>query len=1051
MTPPRLDRKPLSPFWQGDYTPFTPGSPYSITPYASFISGNDFGFFTPNLQFRTFPLLGNFPIPGAPIPLDLKGDKEEAKTPGLWQFKMPPPPPPSPLGSTEDWVRSLRGVANQIERLDLDFYKLPVNRGTGLTRFSEYTPRLMRPKGPTLAVPEGTTARAHGEIRPVEGSEESLITRVMWDFDPNVIYMQDSVAPNLEINGAAAVDPPIITFDKTFPSPKKTVLNLSGGDVTYENPLETGDAMTTPFDSTAPAPPNGHQYWMFHFQPVNKNLISGLEEAISEGATAPAITPGLGALYLWAFLPEAGLYQDADFDAYKIPFNTFPRRFGDLIDMLTFHADFEKRRQRLADAPLINPNTEYIDSDGKRQRIPDDPKKVEEINKERAEKDRPPLGRSRGGIIDWIFTDLAKDWKRLRGMKESELPYGNVHLRMREGFLDLPIGKIHLDPKTDIQMKYYLRKVVTDDPLRPEAKLAMHLEISNFRLEGTKENPGVDLKIGDMVVKAEGLVAKKAVIDIPDFGLFRSGPTSTADFIEGGSWQKPDAMTVNLEGVEVTGLQIGKENKDWNVEITSASIGKLDLTRDFRVWKAHMEKFSLKDLNVELNRPGLPIHKIHVPETLLPNSDFDLNQDVLGRIEKLGLVIPELPSNLEVKLGFGGDLPVEVKVSTSGLLKNIDYHYEKKGEKPTHRLGVELPSVKIAVEGSVLKMPIQSTAQAAISNGTFGIDEKGTHLEGDLDLSAKAATEVIGFGRGETKLGSFTLAKGSPRISNLGGQGHFRLDFMPDGWRLSNPQHEKNPLNIEFDAGIKFTHRPKVEDSPVGGLKESEIVKTEFDLQSAHGLVRDLREMAYHQGAVSGELTDLEIGSIFLNGLKGSGKIWAPLAIWGFVRLNLPSFGGSPNASGPDAKRPSASIPLPPDPTPLLKQIPSGVMAQLKKDNPGLNDAQVLEKFKGENFFLLDDVRYHNEGSGEWSAFLGNLVLNIQEQPVKDVPFRGSFGMLRIPGIQLKKNGTDYKFEIDDKNLFQYIFLNEPPRGGSFCIVKWPANLEKANLCPTTK
>lgn len=502
--------------------------------------------------------------------------------------------------NAEKWIDFLSQLFNNVYSLDIDFENLPVNRGKNLSRFSEYAPVGETKREPSIKIFEGTTARAHGEIRPIKGKNESWITRVGWDFTPNVFYMDKTKPlPDLEIDGATAVDPPIITYD--FKKGRKSVLTMDGGDYSYENPQVSGAKPITPFGTIVDAPPGGHNYWMFRFNPVTNDALGGLMESASNGSLSPTIKSGMGALLLWAFLPTVGFVGEQRYKDVGVPYNTLPRRFGDLITMLSPMFDGPWAEDFRQAAPFYNPNSEFImplvDDAGMllpkpknwravieinetrkkdceerrlkgtnnclpltgRQPIPDDPLEFAKIDKILTDLGLDRIPRKRGAILDWVFTDLAKDPERLKKMKD--FPRATLHMKMRETTLDTPFGKVKVDPTTDIRLNYYIHTVENPKTKRTEARIGIKVDIEPLKLEKA------DLTFGNYRFKANSLKSKKMTFQMPSIPGFSQ---------EDPMFRPP--MTVTLEGVEAEGLKVWDTRSNFNFEMGTGGIEKLDFS-----------------------------------------------------------------------------------------------------------------------------------------------------------------------------------------------------------------------------------------------------------------------------------------------------------------------------------------------------------------------------------------------------------------------------------------------------------------------------------------
>jgi hypothetical protein len=283
---------------------------------------------------------------------------------------------PEVFSQKNPWLDAVIYLLNQVQRADLDMYNISVNGGTNLRRFSEYAPKGKPLRPANLDVQENTTAYVRGEIRPVQGQPDSLITRWVIRYDQPLLHES-----GLRILGFSAADAPDIEYDTTF-SDWQAVKDISGGDLDYENPQHTGAPMKTPWNSVAPPSPEGHRDWMIAFNPVVDSIAASVKAAGGFGQLDlldfwPFEGAIEGKLYLWAFNPTVGITPQFSREVCgqlrkdktpeeklpvhcKIRPNTMPRKAGDLLDF--FSPLFDSYRGGLLKhvAPYYNPNSEYL-------------------------------------------------------------------------------------------------------------------------------------------------------------------------------------------------------------------------------------------------------------------------------------------------------------------------------------------------------------------------------------------------------------------------------------------------------------------------------------------------------------------------------------------------------------------------------------------------------------------------------------------------------------------------------------------------------------------
>ncbi len=761
--------------------------------------------------------------------------------------------------SMVDFLPAIATLADGIERMDLDFFNVSVNGGSNLSRFSEYTPRAIRPAEPNLIVYANTRARIHGEIRPVRGTGESLITRMSVDFNPNVWNVV--ALNNLEIDGFAAVDPPTIRYDRRFLSRTSVDEIIGHGEFGYENPLGTGTALATPFDGEAETPP--HRDWMFRFSPVPTSGLSMLQESVANGDTL--LRFGYGALMLWAFFPTLGLTDASHYDSLGIRYNTFPRRFGDVVRIFSPLFDPDHGFALREAAPFINPNTEMIVTEeelawmneeraqhsppllalrGLRQAIPRDRLAVERFNEHRRQLnvDRarqglptlPEISASRGPVIDWFATDLARDVTRLAAIADADLPYVDARLRLRDVTLPLPIGQLQLRQGTEIRAHYFLERVEHPGPGESSVRLALNLTLEPL------EVGRVSIDQRGVGINAQSLTVTRGVIELR-FPMMQDPNTSAPS----------PSVHLRLEGVQAQGLELNAEEAGLHAVLPTARIGSLEFTRSSnRDWSIQLA--NLHGENVEVDHPALDL--------------------TLGSID-----LPEL---------------------------NVQRHYNAAGEP--EELVIRGPALGIEGIHTDGRIPIRD-GSFHLNNGEISLRQGSMNFEGDLDFRAALPN---GFSEGPTVLGNLTL---SPDIEDLHVAGRAHFEFFQDGWNLRRAEGGA-PLNIGFRiANSSLSHCPSTLPGFLADLPAADIIETRVQVTGAEVQLEDLQSVQYRQvdteAGRRGQIRELHSGPITVHHVTGGGSIWVGLPIWGFVRGLFPELGVTGSArSRSRERRPDMSV-----------------------------------------------------------------------------------------------------------------------------------------------
>ncbi|MFO1462999.1 MAG: hypothetical protein U1F66_04425 [bacterium] len=893
-----------------------------------------------------------------------------------------------------DFLPAIASLADHIQALDLDWFNVPVNGGSNLDRYSEYTPRGERPAAPNLVVRSNTRARIHGEVRPIRGTDESLITRMSIDFEPNVWNVV--AMNNLEIDGFSIVDPPTIRYDRRFLT-RSSVTEIDGrGDFSYENPLGGSGPLATPFDSEAAPPP--HRDWMFRFSPVTTTALAVLQEGVANGDTL--LRFGYGALMLWAFFPTLGLTDEGHYSRLGIRYNTFPRRLGDIVRIFSPLFDREQNLRLREAAPFLNPNSEYLldpselrsanearcleghllpearchdlPSDpiellhlnneirsqlgsalrpglrllleGLRQPIPTNRAEVEALNLRRRELNAarardglpalPEISANRGPVLDWFSTTLARDPVRLAAIPDSELPHVDFHARLRAGSIPLPVGELNLGADTELRGRYFLERVSNPGPGESSVRLAIDLTVEPLDLGRMSfAERGVALAADSLHVN-RGVVELRFPVML-DAAARAPGPS----------------IHFRLEGVRAQNLDLNAEEAGLHAVLPQAQIGSIEFTRSAgREWTLALNTLSGDDIHVEHPALHLTLGHLDIPELTVRRSYSESGE------------------------------PGELVIRGPGL-------------------GIE----GIHTDG---RIPIRD-GSFHLNDGEMSLRQGSMTFEGNIDLRASLPN---GFSEGPTVFGNFTI---SPDIRDLhvGGRAHF--EFFRGGWSLRRAEGAA-PLNIGFRIAESWlTHCPGTLPGFLDHLPAAAIIQTRVQLSEAQVQVDDLQSVEYRQldgeEGPRGQIRELHSGPITVHHVRGGGSIWVGLPIWGFVRGLFPNLGGT--ATGRERR---------PDMAPLVAHLPQSV-----RDLLGDGD-----------FLRIGGVDLSRTSGGDWRTQLDDLILNIHE-----TGGRGQFGGIRVPRLVLEGRSDEAgrrRTTVElDPFYWANIYLNDPDRGGSFRFVRW--------------
>ncbi len=776
--------------------------------------------------------------------------------------------PPRRL-SLVDFLPAIASLADHIQALDLDFFNVSVNGGSNLERYSEYTPRGERPAAPNLVVRSNTRARIHGEVRPIRGTDESLITRMSIDFEPNVWNVV--ALNNLEIDGFSIVDPPTIRYDRRFLSRSSVDEIVDRGDFSYENPLGGSGPLTTPFESEAAPPP--HRDWMFRFSPVQSTALAALQEGVANGDTL--LRFGYGALMLWAFFPTLGLTDESHFSRLGIRYNTFPRRLGDVVRIFSPLFDPERNFALREAAPFINPNTEMIviqeELDwmnaerarqtpplpplrGLRQAIPRDRAEVVRFNEHRRGlnatrvaaglAELPMISASRGPVLDWFSTALARDPARLAAIPDGELPHVDFRGRLRAGTIPLPIGELNLAAGTELRGRYFLERVAHPGPGESTVRLALDLTIEPLELGR------MAFRERGVALGADSLHANRGVIELR-FPVM----------VDAASPAPPFGMNIRFEGLSAQQLDLDAEEAGLHAVLPSAQIADLSFTRapGGRDWSLELHSLSGDDIRVEHPALNLTLGHLDIPELTV----------------RRGYSATGEPGPLVIR---GPGLSIE-GIHTDGRIPIRDGSFH-------------------------------------LSDGEMSMNQGAITFEGNVDLRASLPN---GFSEGPTVFGNFTI---SPDIRDLHVDGRAHFEFFRNGWSLRRAEGAA-PLNIGFRIAESWlTHCPGSLPGFLESLPAASVIQTRVQLAEAQVSVEDLQSVEYRQlegeAGPRGQVRELHSGPITVHHVRGGGSIWVGLPIWGFVRGLFPDLGG--RATRRERR---------PDMGPLVAHLPETVRALL--------------------------------------------------------------------------------------------------------------------------
>lgn len=999
----------------------------------------------------------------------------------LWQPLLSAKASAPKAPSAQDWFKVLPAIGDAVLRADFDAYNLPFSRNvvgnpqasSRLLRSSEYKPKHGKYAGAYVEVHENIFGRAHGEVRPIQGQDESLITRVTLDYQGGEVKYHLPKFKNLplgylELDCFTAVTPPTMTFD--FSQGSNSVRSIKkDGDLKYENACikrkHGKDIVTTPWDSAAPPPPKTkegtHPDWMFYFQPIESTLGQTIVRRYINRQHRNG--KFMGGLYLWANNPAMGFTDPSHYDKLGIRYNTWPRRLGDMLRFFSPLFDAEQRTALKQGAPFLNPNTEYLDADGNRQKIPNDPLEVQKINESRKKLGLELIPRSRGPAVDWVFTDLFDDPKRMAATPKDRWPYMNFRIQFKpDTLLKLPVGDVRINPDTEVKITYRSSPITEDidGKKRVRARTELVFDLGPLDLGKSELNfGGYQFKIG------QHLRIEHLKVTLPFEQVYEADQKS---------WHlKPrfNAIQMKMTGLQGKGIRvldkvreieygldqfrlkelIFKHHRDWaQAQLTGLSgsglavhstMGEMKLERASIPKMSMQARHDLQDLWIKIDKINAS-GKTHLEPNFGSQTRIDLDgsstiSGIYFRRFKSGeesttmlnfMVRGELPrakmssplwgeANLSMQEGeTSHPLVGEFKAKVVG--KNLDYHFN-----------LDIPYTQFDVSTPVVVMP---PGTSTLRNGVVQVTQDGLSFEGDLDLYAK---EIRAPGTDVFRWKDFTV---SPHIEDLRLKGSARLEYNPLGFHLKKPTAGKKPISAEFRlSNSSFSHAPHFSPAELKAHPELQVIQTQVDIEEARVLMSDIEEVQYvteeEGGKTRGKVLRLETGPVLLHHIKGGGDIWVNTLLWSWLKGSFPSF-GKPIDQLPKAQQtPKPKASKRPDVKALTKHF-DGPTQKLLWDSE-LGDYSNFVRVGGISVGPDPD---HPEDSHRSLSTFKDLVIYVHE-----TGNRWQFAAVGIPQLGFVQQiipGDKPRFQLfsSDEAVFTHIFLKDRQRGFNPFLLKSP-------------
>lgn len=992
-----------------------------------------------------------------------------------------------------DFLDALPAVADAIERADVDFYDLPFSRNvvgrpdksSGLKRFSEYKSKEGPYTPPQIEIDRAIFGRAHGEIRPIKGTSESLITRVALDYQGGEVlyhvYRKEKYLGPLELDCFTSVTPPTMEYDFSLGSRSPTKIGKDG-NTRYENacikrkPGE--DLQATDFYSEAKAPPKirGSQNpdWMFYFQPNESTLWQTMMRRYTNKK--------MGALWLWAFNPTFGLVDRKHYEALGIRYNTMPRKFGDLIRLFSPLWDPKRGPKLRHNAPFLNPNNEYLACDGTRQKTPKDVGDLLTLNKELRACGRPEAPRSRGPAVDWIFMDLMDDPDRMAATPVDRWPRLKLRVKFKPGtVLRLPVGNISVQPDTELTVSYRAAPTVKTVNGKKQVRAQAILSLSVGPLNLGKSKLDLDsfgLTVGENL-HADRLEFQFPFVQVYDGEIQEDG--TVAEKTKRG-WKlspNPAGIQLQIRGLQGRDIQFDDRQRGVTYNLGEVHLLELKLSNDQDWAEALLRGLRAKDLEVEHE-----VGSIHLDSASVPKLELKARHD----LEEMRVVMPQLSSHGEITLSpnFGthtvitmdgsseiSKLHFDRKVAEGQVSTKLGFHLEgavrkadvtnpligeahlsmQEGRTLHHLKGdfqaelnqqtdAKTPkgnldyqmSLQIPYTGFHLSSPIVDMPQGASSlrDGTIKISKDKMSFEGDLKLSAR---EVRAPGTDIFRWYGFTV---NPHLEDVNISGSALLEYSQDGFRLSKRKDGRYPIVAGFRmTDSRVSHAPTYTQRELKIRPELSVIRSDVRIDEAQVLMEDIQEFHWQNvrvdGKKQGRNTSLISGPIYIHHIKGSGDIWVDTVLWSWLKGSFPHF-GVPLKSLPPAEQ---------KPRPKHRPKPDGskLIGHLDPEKKRMLWDKEMKDYS--NFVYIGEISvgadpaHPKDGNRSLSQFR-DLIIYTHE-----TGNHWQFGAVGIPELgflqKLNRSGKpDFKVFTGSDSIYTHIFLKEPKRGHDPFILRTP-------------
>lgn len=915
----------------------------------------------------------------------------------------------APAAAWEERAEALGKIGDAVLRADVDFYNVPFSGNVvgnpkanpGVHRFSEYHPKHWKHPKPSIFIPPETYGRAHAEVRPIRGSGESLITRFTLDYRGDEVY---SILPKplrpLAIDCFTALTPPTISYDRAFDKRDKTIKKIGkDGSLRYQNACRE-KRLATPFLSEAAPPPGSARGreadWMFYFQPLRNTLRNRILERY--------INRRVGALWLWASNPTYGFTDPKQYERFGIRYNTWPRRLGDLLRFFGPWLEADSRESLRQAAPFLNPNSEYLDGKGLRQKIPEDPAALAALNARRKSAGLPPVPVSRGAPVDWTFSELLNDPHRLAATPADRFPGISARLQFKPGSeLALPgVGSLALGASTEVFVDYRLIKVDAPAPGGSRARAELSITLRPLDL-----GP-LDLHLFGFRLRAKSIRAQAITWTLPLEAAFAA---------EDKKWKlRPDWIreSIRIQGLKAEGLEIQSAKSSFRATLGQARIASL--------------RYGPKEGKIEFSARGIKVQDLHlggafgsllVQAAAVPRLDGKAGRD----FRTIEVELPSVVSSGKIRFRPQAFSRTRLDVAPGEILKSFSLRY---GPGEDRKVAFEVPRLAFAWAGPNIAMdPGASYLEAA----RVELSPGEATLSGNFHLAIRELKRLPG-----TDILRWKKLEVFPHLEDILVSGPAILEASSGRFRLRRNPAAEGKLRASFRlSDTRIRHEP-IDEAELRSHPEKSVIQTDLRIDSARIAAEDIRELSYRQseksGTVKGRLETLESGPIVIHGIRGGGSIWLPTGLWSWLRGNFPHF-GVPESELPEAARRKARRGARPDPEKILEGWPKALRDLLWDAElagygnflrvEGISVAADPAKPEASRT-RLDDIRVFAQESGGF----------------------GQFGALRIPELMLRQSADadgKTRFEVDagSGKIFTHIFLKDPKRGYDRFEVKTPS------------